>query len=77
MPGRPEGGARDLAALQNLPARRVEIDPDGPILVEGPVEISTPQGVRRENRFLVAICACRRSRRYPLCDGSHLRRPVD
>jgi len=26
------------------------------------------------DRFVVAICACRRSRRYPFCDTSHRRR---
>lgn len=30
--------------------------------------------VVRSERFLVALCACRRSRRYPFCDTSHRRR---
>jgi CDGSH-type Zn-finger protein len=25
----------------------------------------------RSDRFLVAVCTCRRSKRYPLCDTSH------
>ena len=41
--------------------------------MEGPVELHLdgdpdPTVV---DRFRVAICACRRSARYPLCDGSH------
>jgi CDGSH-type Zn-finger protein len=48
--------------------------PSGPVLVEGPVEIVLPDGSTVESdRFLVAVCACRRSRRYPLCDTSHRR----
>jgi CDGSH-type Zn-finger protein len=44
----------------------------GPILVEGPVELTLPDGSTvRSDRFVVAICACRRSRRYPFCDTSH------
>ncbi|MFP8883981.1 CDGSH iron-sulfur domain-containing protein [Streptomyces mangrovi] len=56
-------------------ARRVVIDPEGPVLVEGPVEVVLPDGrIARSDRFTVALCTCRRSRRYPWCDTSHRRR---
>ena len=61
-------------------ARRVRIVPGGPILVEGPVDMTTPDGHRVcSDRFMVAVCACRRSKNYPLCDTSHRRkvRPTD
>lgn len=49
--------------------------PGGPVLVEGPVELVTDDGTTVYcDRFMVAVCACRRSRRYPLCDTSHRRR---
>ncbi|GLY71398.1 CDGSH iron-sulfur domain-containing protein [Amycolatopsis taiwanensis] len=52
--------------------RRVTIVPGGPILVEGPVELTLPDGSTVfADRFVVAICACKRSRRYPFCDTSH------
>lgn len=55
--------------------RRVRIVPGGPILVEGPVEVTTPDGERvSSDRFQVALCACRRSRTYPWCDTSHRRK---
>lgn len=54
--------------------RRVRIVPDGPILVEGPVEIETAEGTVVSDRFMVALCVCRRSHRYPFCDTSHRRR---
>ncbi|HEX2263984.1 MAG TPA: CDGSH iron-sulfur domain-containing protein, partial [Pseudonocardiaceae bacterium] len=42
---------------------------------EGPVELVTDDGqVVTSDRFVVAVCACRRSRRYPFCDASHRRR---
>ncbi|MCI0386465.1 CDGSH iron-sulfur domain-containing protein [Streptomyces sp. CNQ085] len=51
------------------------IDPEGPVLVEGPVEVALPDGrVARSDRFTVALCTCRRSHRYPWCDTSHRRR---
>ncbi|MGH3388582.1 MAG: CDGSH iron-sulfur domain-containing protein [Actinomadura sp.] len=56
--------------------RRVVVVPAGPVLIEGPVEIVLADGSTVvSDRFMVAICACRRSRRFPLCDTSH-RRPA-
>lgn len=47
-------------------------EPDGPELVEGPVDQVLEDGIPvRSDRFMVAICRCRRSKRYPLCDTSH------
>lgn len=56
-------------------ARRVTVVPGGPVLVEGPVELVTPEGeVVTSDRFVVAVCACRRSKRFPFCDTSHRKR---
>jgi CDGSH-type Zn-finger protein len=34
-----------------------------------------PDGsIVESDRFMVAICACRRSKNYPLCDTSHRKR---
>ncbi|MET8762811.1 CDGSH iron-sulfur domain-containing protein [Lentzea sp. NPDC004782] len=55
--------------------RRVTVVPNGPVLVEGPVELVTDDGVTHtSDRFVVAVCACRRSKRYPFCDTSHRKR---
>jgi CDGSH-type Zn-finger protein len=56
-------------------ARRVvRIVPNGPVMVEGPVRVEAPDGtVVESDRFMVAICTCRRSKTYPLCDTSHRR----
>ncbi len=51
------------------------VNREGPILVEGPVEVVGDDGTTtRSDRFVVAICTCRRSRAYPWCDTSHRRR---
>lgn len=57
-------------------ARRVVMPGErGPILVQGPVEITLDDGTTvHSDRPLVALCACGRSRRYPFCDTSHRRR---
>ncbi|WP_371350627.1 MULTISPECIES: CDGSH iron-sulfur domain-containing protein [Streptomyces] len=55
---------------------RVRLGTDGPMLIEGPVEITLPDGgVVRSDRFMVAVCQCGRSARYPWCDTSHRRVP--
>ncbi|MEU0271733.1 CDGSH iron-sulfur domain-containing protein [Streptomyces sp. NPDC006307] len=55
--------------------RRVVVDPEGPLLLDGPVEVRLPDGTTAcSDRFMVAVCTCRRSRRYPWCDTSHRRR---
>ncbi|MGW7333749.1 CDGSH iron-sulfur domain-containing protein [Streptomyces sp. NPDC054840] len=69
----PADGPRPAPAQDH--ARRVAVDPQGPVLVEGPVEIVLADGtVARSDRFMVAVCTCRRSRTYPWCDTSHRRR---
>ncbi|MFD9220039.1 CDGSH iron-sulfur domain-containing protein [Streptomyces sp. NPDC060064] len=55
--------------------RRVTLTRDGPMLVEGPVEVVLEDGgTAVSDRFTVALCTCRRSRTYPWCDTSHRRR---
>ncbi|WP_395574802.1 CDGSH iron-sulfur domain-containing protein [Streptomyces sp. BK79] len=52
--------------------RRVRMQRRGPLLVEGPVEVELEDGTTvSSDRFRVALCTCRRSRRYPWCDTSH------
>ncbi|MCZ4095351.1 CDGSH iron-sulfur domain-containing protein [Streptomyces sp. So13.3] len=63
--------------MPNTPERprRITVDPEGPLLVEGPVEVVADDGsVSTSHRFVAAICTCRRSRIYPWCDTSHRRR---
>ncbi|MGW0337264.1 CDGSH iron-sulfur domain-containing protein [Streptomyces sp. NPDC003011] len=52
--------------------RRIAMQRRGPLLVEGPVEVALEDGSTvSSDRFRVALCTCRRSRRYPWCDTSH------
>jgi hypothetical protein len=69
-------GADERRAAGPGRARRVQVVRGGPILIEGPVEITLADGMSvRSDRFVVALCACHRSQRYPLCDTSHRRHP--
>ena len=61
--------------MSDLEPRLVRVVPSGPVLVQGPVRIEMPEGdIVESDRFMVAICMCRRSKNYPLCDTSHRRR---
>ncbi|MFF4759451.1 CDGSH iron-sulfur domain-containing protein [Streptomyces sp. NPDC001292] len=65
-PDTPTGGPRPD------PPCRVTMQRRGPILVDGPVEVELEDGSTVfSDRFRVALCTCRRSRRYPWCDTSH------
>jgi CDGSH-type Zn-finger protein len=67
--------ADDGSAKAESNPRVVRVTARGPMLVQGPVRIETPDGATVESdRFMVAICTCRRSKTYPLCDTSHRRR---
>ncbi|MER5737221.1 CDGSH iron-sulfur domain-containing protein [Streptomyces sp. NPDC002262] len=80
--GRPERPAPAAPAPAPAPAPRrgapiVRVTPlaEGPLLVDGPVEIVLADGtVRRSERPVVALCRCRRSLLDPFCDTSHRRR---
>ncbi|MGK2886835.1 CDGSH iron-sulfur domain-containing protein [Rhodococcus sp. BGS-1C] len=54
---------------------RVRMVEHGPLMIEGPVEIEMPDGrIVESDRTMVALCMCRRSKIYPLCDTSHRKR---
>lgn len=58
-----------------MTTNRVRIADNGPMMIDGPLEILMPDGsVVRSERFVVAVCMCKRSKNYPLCDTSHRRR---
>lgn len=58
--------------MSDTEPRTVRVVPNGPLMVQGPVRIEMPDGqVVESDRFMVAVCTCRRSKDYPLCDTSH------
>lgn len=73
----PAGSSRSRSWWSSVPndaeqPTRVVVTPDGPILLEGPVEVVGADGtVDRSDRFVVAVCACRRTGTPPWCDTSH------
>lgn len=65
-------GDNDGSAASTTTRTTVRIVKGGPIVVDGPVQIELDDGTRVcSDRFAVAVCTCRRSKNYPLCDTSH------
>lgn len=65
-----EGG--DVPTTSTTKRTVVRIVKGGPIVIDGPLEIELDDGTHVESdRFAVAVCTCRRSKNYPLCDTSH------
>jgi CDGSH-type Zn-finger protein len=65
-------GAAEVSAMRATRTPRVTPQYDGPLLMEGPVEVVMPDGtVQLCERPTVALCTCRRSQRFPFCDTSH------
>ena len=72
MSGAPAGTRPDEVPADR---RTVRVVRNGPIMIEGPIRIEMPDGeVVESDRFMVAICACKRSKTFPLCDTSHRKR---
>lgn len=55
---------------------KITVKPNGPLLVEGMVEIINSDGqliVQDTTKKATAFCRCGRSARKPFCDGTHSR----
>ncbi|MBK6628271.1 MAG: (4Fe-4S)-binding protein [Flavobacteriales bacterium] len=53
------------------PSIRIELSPDGPLLVQGPVTVTLPDGRTEHRTGRCALCRCGHSTNKPWCDGSH------
>lgn len=65
--GHAEAGSTDAAG-----AVRVTPRADGPVLVEGPVQLTAPDGTVTTTQRIF-LCRCGHSASKPTCDGSHKR----
>ncbi len=52
---------------------KVQILPDGPVLIRGDVEVTHADGSSETNSGSTAFCRCGASASKPYCDGSHKR----
>jgi uncharacterized Fe-S cluster protein YjdI/CDGSH-type Zn-finger protein len=52
---------------------RVEVKPNGPLLVHGSISIRKADGKIEKRNSVTAFCRCSNSNNKPFCDGSHVR----
>lgn len=65
--------ASAAAATNVTEVVRVKVAPNGPLLVQGTIELETPQGDKVQRSTTTALCRCGASANKPYCDGSHLK----
>ena len=74
--------SRQIVIVRDMPdITRITPKPNGPLVVEGPVKIVTPDGrelaipPRKDGRpaEVVVLCRCGGSATKPFCDGTHKR----
>ena len=56
-----------------MPGTKITVNHNGPLRIEGDVEVLDPQGKAfgLAGRTSVALCRCGHSANKPFCDGSH------
>lgn len=50
---------------------KIVLAKDGPILIDGPVQLEKAEGQKIETGDTTALCRCGESKNKPFCDGSH------
>ena len=65
-----DGGPPEPLPAQNT----VELQPDGPILVRGMIQVENDRSEWELQDLRMALCRCGASRQKPFCDGSHVAR---
>lgn len=59
------------SAKSNVKHTGIHIIPNGPILVNGNVELIDQKGNKTTKTDLFALCRCGTSHNKPFCDGTH------
>ena len=62
-----------------MAATKITVANNGPLIIEGEMEIRDEQGKAfgLAGRTRLSLCRCGHSERKPFCDGSHKRIPFD
>lgn len=67
-----DAGRGDSAASEAVEGPlHVGLDPNGPLLLDGPAELRSADGATRIRVHNAALCRCGASENKPFCDGSH------
>lgn len=59
------------SAATETDGAKVDIAPNGPILIHGNVELTHSDGKVENREKITALCRCGQSQNKPYCDGTH------
>lgn len=65
-------GAADAEEEQVASETKIEVLPDGPLLVYGNITVKDRMGNETRKSKVTAFCRCGQSQNKPYCDGSHI-----
>ncbi len=66
-----EEGSEEQKKSDNHMSNKVEVLPNGPLMVHGELEITLADGSKENKSKPTAFCRCGASAKKPYCDGSH------
>ena len=66
-----EDKVMEETAVETGDTTKVKVVKGGPLLVEGSLTITLPDGEEVEKEGMTALCRCGASANKPFCDGSH------
>ncbi|HKK74381.1 MAG TPA: (4Fe-4S)-binding protein [Saprospiraceae bacterium] len=66
-----EEGKPKAEVPEDGPQVSLKVTPNGPILVDGAIHLTYPDGKEEDKAKGVALCRCGASGKKPFCDGSH------
>jgi uncharacterized Fe-S cluster protein YjdI len=58
-------------AVDPQPKNKIQVVPNGPLLVNGLIEIVDQHGKSEQKTTMFALCRCGGSLKKPYCDGTH------
>ncbi|NER11481.1 Uncharacterized Fe-S cluster protein YjdI [Muriicola jejuensis] len=62
---------KELENKKDTMSQKVEVTPNGPLMVHGEIEIKMVDGSTETKKRATAFCRCGASDNKPFCDGSH------
>ncbi len=62
---------KELETKKDTMSQKVEVTPNGPLMVHGEIEIKMVDGSTETKNRATAFCRCGASDNKPFCDGSH------